>query len=63
MTERLVRVETKLDLLITNMEPRHVDHEARLRRLEARVYVASGVALGGGGLLGALISHLTGGAV
>lgn len=34
MQDRLVRVETKLDILIADLGPRHLDHESRLRALE-----------------------------
>ncbi len=60
VTERLVRVETKIDLLLADIAPRHVDHENRIRKLEAKVYVAAGFAAASGGGLGALIAHLTG---
>jgi len=37
MSERLVRVETKLDLLISSLEPRHSEQEARLREHDVRL--------------------------
>lgn len=47
VSERLVRMETKLDALIEKRD----DHEERLRVVEKKVWAASGVAalLGGGG--------------
>jgi len=51
--ERLVRIETKLDLANNN----HADHEARIRKLERTVWVASGAAATVGGTLGTLLAQ------
>lgn len=51
---------TKLDLLIQRIDPVITDHETRLRRLEAKVWIASGAALAGGGVLGALLGPVLG---
>lgn len=59
-SERMVRVETKLDLLITRIDPVITDHESRLRKLEAKVWVASGIALAGGGAIGTVAGHFLG---
>ncbi|MFC5997103.1 hypothetical protein ACFQE5_23095 [Pseudonocardia hispaniensis] len=81
LSDRLVRVETKLDMVIDRLDGSHddhedriraleqrpnpaviaVDHESRLRRLERAVWVASGVALVGGGLVGGVVGPLLGG--
>lgn len=74
MQERLVRVETKLDLLISSLEPRHSDQEARLReqdiRLRAvevavseirtRVTLVAGGTGTAGGVIAAILAHLIG---
>lgn len=52
--ERLTRVETKLDMLISRFDPVVIDMEARVRTLEARVNRAAGMALVGGGALGTI---------
>lgn len=63
VAERLVRVETKLDLVIADLTSRvNVDHESRIRRLEAKVWIFSGAAIAGGGVLGSVV-HLLGVAV
>lgn len=54
--ERLVRIETKLDLATGN----HADHELRIRRLERAVWVASGAAATVGGTLGTLLGRFLG---
>jgi hypothetical protein len=51
---------TKLDLLIQRIDPVITDHESRLRKLEQKVWLASGVALAGGGALGATLSAVLG---
>lgn len=55
--ERLARIETKLDQALAN----HADHESRIRRLERALWMVGGLASAGGGSLGALLTHLTGG--
>lgn len=55
--ERLVRIETKLDLANTNS----ADHEIRIRRLERSMWLIAGAAAAGGGLVGQLLSPLIGG--
>jgi hypothetical protein len=56
---------TKLDTLIGGGKVRLDDHEIRIRAVEAKILRWSGVAtLGGtvfGGIVGAVISHYTGG--
>lgn len=52
VAERLVRIEAKLDLWHTT----HADHEARLRRLERAVWIAAGLAMAGGGVLGQVLA-------
>lgn len=61
MSDRLVRVETKLDLLITRLDPMLTDHEQRLRKLERATWVWAGAAAAGGGSLGALLMSVLGG--
>lgn len=70
ITERLVRMETKIDFLserlahnegrLSNLERAvstpNADHEARLRKLEKVVWVAMGFAAAGGGVLGGFVS-------
>lgn len=68
LTERMVRVETKLDRLdahevrLTSLEQAvpNQDHESRLRQLERAIWIASGTALAGGGVLGTILSNVTG---
>lgn len=52
--ERLVRIETKLDLANASA----TDHETRIRRLERSMWLAAGAAAAGGGLIGQLIAPL-----
>ncbi|GAB3812061.1 hypothetical protein [Kribbella italica] len=52
--ERLVRIETKLDLSNTN----HQDHETRIRRLERSMWLIAGAAAAGGGIAGQLVAPL-----
>lgn len=72
--ERLVRMETKLDYSIqtdashseriTALEKANgpnADHESRIRSLERIIWIATGAAGAGGGVVGALLSHFTGG--
>lgn len=59
-TARLVRVETKLDLLVQQLMPLQVDHETRLRKLERAVYLAAGAGIAGGGAAGALFTQVLG---
>lgn len=58
LSERLTRLETKLDLVITRLVDGHGDHEVRIRRLERVVWVASGAAAAAGGGVGALLVSL-----
>jgi hypothetical protein len=65
--ERLVRIETKLDMFIaghqensTTQAAQHTDHEARIRRLERALWIATGAGLLGGGGLGAIAAQLMG---
>ena len=51
---RLARIETKLDASLTT----GTDHEARIRRLERVILMATGAAATGGGVAGALFSRL-----
>jgi len=74
--ERLVRIETKLDLsgdgtkdheqrirrLEDEVPPGTIrDHETRLRRLERSAWIAAGVAAAVGGSAGALLGPMLGG--
>lgn len=61
MSDRLVRVETKLDLMITRLDPSLLDHEMRIRKLERAIWAWSGVAAAGGGVLGSILGPLIGG--
>lgn len=54
--ERLVRIETKLDIAITN----YADHELRIRKLERAMWIAVGLAALGGGAAAQLIPVLGG---
>jgi hypothetical protein len=64
MNERLATVETLVREVLRRLDadvaPRHNDHEDRIRRLEAKLWLLSGSALAGGGVLGTIASHLTG---
>ena len=74
ITERLVRMETKIDFLserlahneslLSNVErvvsTPNADHEARIRKLEKIVWVAMGFAAAGGGLIGGFVSSWLG---
>ena len=53
-TERLVRMETKLDMLVEMSEKRGLDHEARLRSLEQFKWVVMGSAAVIGGASGVI---------
>ena len=53
-TERLVRMETKLDMLVEMSEKRGLDHEARLRSLEQFKWVVMGIAAVVGGASGVI---------
>lgn len=57
LLERLVRIETKLDL----SNRTHDDHETRIRRLERTIWIATGFAAAAGGVAGQLAGHLFGG--
>lgn len=54
--ERLVRIETKLDLANTSS----ADHESRIRRLERSMWLAAGAAAAAGGVIGQLVAPLIG---
>lgn len=68
MQERLVRVETKLDSfeskldkLIATLEPRQLEHDARLRAVEtslAEVRVRIALVAGGTGTAGGLVASI-----
>jgi hypothetical protein len=58
MRDRMTRVETKLDAVITTLAAQHPDHELRIRHLEARVWWAAGFAAAPG--IAALLAKLTG---
>lgn len=72
LTQRMVRVETKLDVANTRLDAHEArlitlersipdaDHEARIRKLERAIWIASGTALAGGGVLGSVLSSITG---
>ncbi|MEU9888678.1 hypothetical protein [Sphaerisporangium sp. NPDC051011] len=55
--DRLVRIETKLDMAINRGD----DHETRLRKLERLVWIAAGAAATGGGVVGAIVRQAVGG--
>lgn len=65
--ERLVRVETKMDLLLKQGEQLRVDHETRLRTVEQAVtelkirstLIGAGTGTGAG-ILTAVIAHFVG---
>lgn len=50
--ERLVRIETKLDIYNTS----NIDHETRLRRLERNMWIALAIAGLGGGTAGQFLA-------
>jgi hypothetical protein len=54
LVERLVRIETKLD--VSNRT--HDDHEARIRKLERSLWIAMGFAAALGGVAGQLAGFL-----
>jgi hypothetical protein len=72
LVDRLARIETKLDHSnerFASQESRLVqlearvpdpDHESRIRKLERMVWTVAGVAAAGGGILGNILSHVTG---
>lgn len=51
MGERLVRIETKLDVVLGRVD----DHEPRLRKLERWMWLVSGAAGVAGGYVGQLL--------
>jgi len=61
----VAKMETKLDEVIKRLDPVVVDHEQRLRVLEAKVLRWSGMATAIGAVLGtaggAVLSQITGG--
>lgn len=58
ISTRLTRVETKLDMMLQRIDNVYNDHENRIRKLEARVWVASGFATAMGGGLGLIIQNI-----
>ena len=50
--ERLVRIETKLDILVESTEKRGADHETRLRALEKVKWIIIGGSAVTGGAAG-----------
>lgn len=73
--ERLIRIETKLDvansnqadqelrirqLEIDNTPGGHKDHETRIRRLERAVWIVAGFAAAAGGVAGSMLGPLIG---
>lgn len=74
ITERLVRMETKIDFVserLAHNESRLLsleklvgngtaDHEVRIRKLEKFVWLAMGFAAAGGGVVGSLMTNLMG---
>lgn len=75
LVERMIRIETKLDVSNTNHQDHearlralemdntpggHQDHETRIRRLERSVWIAAGAAAAIGSSLGAIIAPLIG---
>jgi hypothetical protein len=67
VNERLVRVETKLDVLLSDLGPRHTDHETRIRALTSDLAVLKtkvAVVAGGfgtvAGVVTSIIAHLIG---
>jgi hypothetical protein len=59
MADRLARVETKLDLLVEQIAPQRLDHEARIRTLEQRAWMLAGFAAAPGVV--ALLGNVLGG--
>lgn len=55
--DRLISIETKLDSVIRRGD----DHESRLRRLERALWLATGAAAAGGGLVGSIAQRIMGG--
>ncbi|MCE7008726.1 hypothetical protein LWC34_38835 [Kibdelosporangium philippinense] len=62
VTDRLTRIETKLDLALTQHREELNDHETRIRKLERALWIAAGFAATAGGGVGAVISQIMGGA-
>lgn len=65
--ERLVRIETKLDIAndsnlarVKLEDERHSDHEVRIRRIERSMWILAGAAAAGGSVIGSLIAPLLG---
>lgn len=58
--EALTEIRVKLDMLIEQWSPKLLDHEDRLRKLEARVWLAAGMAAAGAGTLGSAVSQILG---
>lgn len=71
--ERLIRIETKLDVVredqtdqehrlraleVDNAPGGHADHETRIRRLERSMWLIAGAAAAGGGVAGQLLAGL-----
>lgn len=61
LLERLVKIETKLDMFLEPHRATQEDHEERLRSLERKLWLATGLAtvLSGGGAT--LLQNLIGG--
>ena len=71
LIERLVRIETKLDLGNSqyadhelrirdlerdNVTGGHADHELRIRRVEKSLWLLAGASAAGGGLVGSMVA-------
>lgn len=56
LTERLARIETKLDMFVSG----HNDHEVRIRALEKARWILVGAGTLGGGVLGQVIERISG---
>ena len=60
LIERLVKIETKLDMFLASQEAHHADHESRLRRLERWKLLSMGAAAAVGGAAGKLVPLIGG---
>lgn len=58
--ERLIRIETKLDMTQLDHEGRIRDHENRIRRMERFQWLLAGASAAGGGIVGSIIGPLIG---
>lgn len=61
VAERLVSLETKLDILLQQINPKIEDHESRLRKVEAKLWLLAGACATGGGVVGGFLGPLLGG--